>query len=287
MSAGTPLSSPRISKFDYVQQDPWSERSRVATRITVLAVIAVMFSVGALIVLRRLFGALIQTMPADLMLITAIVCTAIMALSRVAWRKTQPLPNGLDPLAEWLDVLVGWGSSAALALVAVGCCYPAYRNSDWLIWLPMLVADQFWRQTFFDAGLPGLGLMAVEEQEEIFRFPSSEVSDKATRNDIQQIVQQLYRVRDETGNEVIYGTLRADFHKGQRTAVLHVGFCPPLPYLPEIEADALPGTPARLKIVQALAHGARLDVKLPETPEDDCHLWIDMAATPIGTLPAR
>lgn len=284
MSASTELTPTRISRYDYVQQDPWPQRSRQTARVTVVAVIGVMLAVGTLITCRRFFGGLIETMPADAMLATALICTIIVALSRVAWRKTQPLVNGLDPVSMRLDTFVGWGSSAALVLMAVGCCYPAYRNVDWLIWLPMLVADQFWRQTFFDAGLPGLGFVDPDEQEEeIFHIPSDEVFAAAPRDENQQIVQQLYRVRDDSGQEVIYGTLRADFHKGQRTAVLHVGFCPPLSYLPEIEADALPSESARLKIVQALAHGARLDVKLSEIAEDDCHLWIDMAATPVAS----
>ena len=174
-----------------------------------------------------------------------------------------------------------------MALVALGCCFPAYRNSDWLIWLPMLVADQFWRQSFFDAGDPILRLAGEPEKpEEDVDNQSSTVEFSAPTKSAQQrqeeIVQQLYRVRNEDGSELIYGTLRADFQTGQRTAVLHVGFCPPLPYLPEIEAEALPGSEARLKIVQALAHGARLNVRLPSTPTEDCHVWIDMAATPVA-----
>ena len=34
--------------------------------------------------------------------------------------------------------------------------------------------------------------------------------------------------------------------------------------LPEIEAEALPGYEAKIKVVQALAHGTRLDVRLPD-----------------------
>ena len=98
--------------------------------------------------------------------------------------------------------------------------------------------------------------------------------------DLEEIVQQLFRVRDEQGHEVVYGTLRADFQAGQRTAVVHVGFCPPLSHLPEIEVEAVPGSAARIRVVQAFAHGTRLEVRLPAPAEADCHAWIDMAAMP-------
>ena len=252
--------------------------------MTVLSLVALLNAIGLLIVVRRLVGALGNDLPRDAMLLTAVVMTAIVAFARIAWRRAFPLRKSGLLRRPWGDHFVGWGSSVGLALVALGCCYPAYLNSDWLIWLPMLVADQFWRQSFFDAGDPLLRLADEPEKEDddhssTVKFPSPAQPAKLPQ---EEIVQRLYRVRNEDGSELIYGTLRADFQTGQRTAVLHVGFCPPLPYLPEIEAEALPGSEARLKIVQALAHGARLNVRLPSTPTEDCHVWIDMAATPVA-----
>lgn len=254
----------------------------MTTAVTILSLVALLAAVGLLISARRLVGALANELPRDAMLLTAVVMTAIVAFARIAWRRAFPLRrDGTSELA-WGDQLVGWGSSLGLLFAAVGCCYPAYRTSDWLIWLPMLVADQLWRQSFFDAGQTRLRLAAgtdnLSDEASTVRFPK--LTDEPQQN---HIVQQLYRVRDEDGSEVIYGTLRADFQTGQRTAVLHVGFCPPLPYLPEIEAAALPGSDIRLKVAQALAHGARLDVRLSETPTEDCHVWIDMAATPAAS----
>ena len=294
MSAGSQLNSPRISQYDFVRQDPWPRRAKTATRVTVLVGVSILLGVGALICTRRLLGEFLEAVPPLVtemqplaMVAVALVSTSIAVLCRIAWRRVQPLNFGLQARTLWTERFVGWGSSLALVLLAVGCCFPGYRNIDWLLWLPLLVSDQFWRQNFFDSGRPGLDLdPEIEAEEETvsgIRPETFATTNNAEAKDNQQVVQQLYRVRDEKGQEVIYGTLRADFHSGQRTAVLHVGFCPPLPYLPEIEADALPGCSARLRIVQALAHGARLDVKLHQTPASDCHLWIDMAATPIDS----
>ncbi|MCH8839461.1 MAG: hypothetical protein IH831_02045 [Planctomycetes bacterium] len=297
MSAGSQLASPRLQQKtslqqkprlqqdDFVHQDPWHQSSRTATVVTVLSLVALLNAIGLLVVVRRLVGALGGDLPRDAMLLTAVVITATVACARIAWRRAFPLRKSGLLQRSWGDQFVGWGSSVGLALVAVGCCYPAYHTSDWLIWLPMLVADQFWRQSFFDAGDPLLRLAEepgkVLDPSSTVKFPSPAKPAKSAQQWQEEIIQRLYRVRNEDGSELIYGTLRADFQTGQRTAVLHVGFCPPLPYLPEIEAEALPGSEARLKIVQALAHGARLNVRLPSTPTEDCHVWIDMAATPV------
>ena len=175
---------------------------------------------------------------------------------------------------------MGYGSSLALALLAIGCCYPAYDTRDWLIWLPMLVADQFWRQTFLDDGTPGLGINQVDEvliDDELSELVEERESLVVT-DDNEQILQQLFRVHDQSDRETVYGTVRADFASGQRTAVVHVGFCPPLKSLPDIEVEAQPGYDAKIKVVQALAHGTRLDIRRPPHEVDQCHIWIDLAA---------
>ena len=51
---------------------------------------------------------------------------------------------------------------------------------------------------------------------------------------------------------------------GQRVAHVHVAFCPPLEHSPAIELRQSAGPPARLKLGQSLAHGARFELKLAE-----------------------
>ena len=97
-------------------------------------------------------------------------------------------------------------------MVALGCCYPAYLNSDWLIWLPMLVADLFWRQSFFDAGDPLLRLADEPEKEDddqssTVKFPSPTQPAKLRQ---EEIVQRLYRVRNEDGSDSLRRNKSAD-----------------------------------------------------------------------------
>ena len=251
---------------------PWQFRVRPTLVVTVVSIVATLGLIGLLVAARRLIGALTADLSLDLMLLIALGTAASLSFTRIAWRRSFPLETSAD--LSLADRLLGWASSGALALLAVGCCYPANRTADWMIWLPILVADQFWRQDFFDAGEP----WTPASQEEPVAPPALTLA-YASQDD--NIVQQLYRLRDPQGCEVIYGTVRADFVAGQRTAVVHVGFCPPLAYQPEIEAEALPGSFAKLKIVQALAHGTRLDARLPAPAQTDCRVWIDLAARPV------
>ena len=306
------------------QSEPVSQSGSHQILITaVVTSIALLNAIGLLIVLGRFAGALSDGLPRGAMLLAALVTTASVAATRIVWRRTFPLGdtvlNSQTNLAHDWDAIVGWGSSLALILMAVGFCYPGNHTSDWLIWFPALVADQFWRQTFFDAGHPAQSL-AIAPVELVAEFDSEfdeelavtlafsaehepiehesidqnieaallkSISKQNRSDNAEQIVQQLYRVRDEQGQEIVYGTVRADFEAGQRTAVVHVGFCPPLSRIPEIEAESFPGTPSRIKIVQALAHGTRMDVRLPAPAENDRHIWIDLAEIGRASCRAR
>jgi hypothetical protein len=197
--------------------------------------------------------------------------------------------------------VVGWSGSLALLLLAVGCCYPGNRNLEWLIWLPLIVCDQFWRQTFFDGGDPGRTVAddcrVAASAEPRLRTEANVATDAGFPDGVaaedgaatedgaaaETIVQQLFRVRDAEGREAVYGTVQAEFALGQRTTTLYVGFCPPLGCAPQVVAVA-PGCPeVQVKVAQTLAHGARLDVRLPEPAEEACRVPIDLAASP----PAR
>jgi hypothetical protein len=257
---------------------PWQYGARPRLVLITGSVISILLAIGLLVVARRLTGSFSAELPPTAMLLMALAAVALLAFTRIAWRRSFPLETPAD--LSGIDQIIGWASSAALAALAIGCCYPANRTADWLIWLPILTADQFWRQNFFDVGEPWRSTREDPGSDhEAQRVSPTRAPTNPGQHD--DIVQQLYRLRDEQDRELIYGTVRADFAAGQRTAVVHVGFCPPLAYLPEIEAGTLPRSAANIKIVQALSHGTRLDVRLPAAAAADCQVWIDLAARPV------
>jgi hypothetical protein len=78
----------------------------------------------------------------------------------------------------------------------------------------------------------------------------------------EDVWQQMTRTRDAVGEEVISGWLRAEFQPGERTATLHVAFCPPLARTPELHVEQTSGPPARIKTAQLLPQGARFEIRL-------------------------
>lgn len=76
-----------------------------------------------------------------------------------------------------------------------------------------------------------------------------------------EVVQQYTRSRLPLGGEVMAGTLMAEFAAGQRTASLHIAFCPPFLELPECSAEASDGADVEIKLVLLLPYGARFDVR--------------------------
>lgn len=274
------------------------EHESVILRTTILGTFAAMVFVGTVLSICRVFEFATADLPRGTLLGIALATTVIAKFGRIAWRRHFGFPRTRRD--QRMDHLIGYGSSAGLILLAVGCCYPAYRNSDWLIWLPMLIADQFWRQTFFDNDRPQVALadlpmdeepldeqtQEVDEElanEHLFADPSNfQELDESQEHELDEgILQQLFRVREDD-QEVIYGTVRAQFDAGQRHATIHVGFCPPLARSPSVEAEACDLAEAKVKVAQAMAHGVRLDVRLSQPADEACSVAIDLAATPLA-----
>ncbi|MCE5267202.1 MAG: hypothetical protein LLG00_04895 [Planctomycetaceae bacterium] len=92
------------------------------------------------------------------------------------------------------------------------------------------------------------------------------------------IVQQLTRTRADTGAEEIAGWLRTSFAAHQRTASVHVAFCPPLNVAPEVAVEQVDGPDARIKVAQVLAYGVRLDLKLATAMDEPASVLLQFSA---------
>lgn len=237
-------------------------------RSAILGVVASLVVVGVLFFARRLSGALVAEAPPALMLGSAAAMAAAVWYSRRAWERATATDE-----AGRADQFIAWGGTAALILMGVACSLPELHVADLVAWLPAIVADQFWRQSFLERRRwplkqkPQISL-AAETLE-----PSAEPGAEG-----ETTLQQLFRVRDDAGAESIYGTVRAEFQPGQRHATVHVGFCPPLSGEVEIEADPSEGPDAEVKVMQSLAHGARLEVRLARATKEPCAVLVEMCA---------
>ncbi|MBN01265.1 MAG: hypothetical protein CMJ77_19300 [Planctomycetaceae bacterium] len=91
----------------------------------------------------------------------------------------------------------------------------------------------------------------------------------------QDVLQRFERSISPTMGEIIHGTCRARFAVGQRQESVHLAFCPPLKNQPSIEVETVDGLAATVKVALLVPHGARFDIRLDESPEEQGDVVIE------------
>ena len=66
---------------------------------------------------------------------------------------------------------------------------------------------------------------------------------------------------------------------GQRTHNVHLAFCPPFARTPELAVEQVDGPRCRIKTVQLLPYGARLEVKLAAAAESATGVLLKFCAS--------
>ncbi|MDZ4658291.1 MAG: hypothetical protein SH868_12000 [Bythopirellula sp.] len=224
----------------------------------VIGVLVTLYAVALLLVARRMMGAFTAELSWTALLVTALTAFAATTGARILWRRTFPEPIVGD---QW----IGWGASLTLVLFAAGLSFPGNHERDWFIWLPLLICDQLLRHRLFNSS-------------NLKTLPAKTLALRLSGEQLQQIV----RLRGADGHETIHATLRADFQAGQRHATVYVGFCPPLASMPEIVVEPSTGSAAEFKIVQAFAHGARIDVRLAQVAIEQTSLVLNLVAKEVS-----
>jgi hypothetical protein len=224
---------------DGISRIYWSEGTARGwpIRQALSASIFAALALGMFLAVRRISGAIIAPLP-PLQLTSA--ATLLLAWA-VAVRALVP-----GQLAVWLP-------AGVLLLVAVACSFPGERAIDWLIWLPV-----------FGAFVASHNANAIA--------PARRSSPAV---EVEQMLQQLTRLRTVEGRDVIHGTLVAEFASGEQTATLYVAFCPPFERLPQVEVESS----ADVKVVQALHNGAQLEVRLPRATKVPITVSVELFAT--------
>jgi hypothetical protein len=98
------------------------------------------------------------------------------------------------------------------------------------------------------------------------------------------VIQQITRRRAVDGREALSGWIRVPLAGGQRNASVHVAFCPPL-RAPQMTVQQREGPPARIRAVQVLPYGTRLDVKLVQPSPAAADLLLEFTAQAAETDP--
>jgi len=138
-----------------------------------------------------------------------------------------------------------------------------------------------WRRALGLAWLSG-GFRAVRGPEATVAGPST-APPHALRSDLLappagDVTQEFVRSRHPDGSERLAGWLRVPLGSGQRTATVHLAFCPPFVRTPKITVAQQEGPPARIKEVQLLPYGARLDLKLAQAADAPATVLLEITA---------
>jgi hypothetical protein len=213
----------------------------------VVASILFVSSLSLFLFLRRATGALTAPLPTLQLVATA----AVMLIWALIVREF----TAKRPLFFWLSL-------GTMLLVAVACSFPAVRIVDWLVWLPAIGV------------VAALQLTGTAEPKAAAVPP--QVAD--TNDTIEQVLQQVTRVRTAEGKDAVRATLTAEFAPGERQTIAYIGFCPPFELLPAVEANVADDSEANVKLAQILHNGAQLEVRLSEPVEEPTTVSIELFA---------
>jgi hypothetical protein len=92
------------------------------------------------------------------------------------------------------------------------------------------------------------------------------------------LVQQLTRERTEDG-ESLHAIVRSSFVAGDRLAVVHLAFSPPLTKAPQLAAYAIDDSGAEARVTAAETYGARIEVRLPQPAADGQTVLIEVVGS--------
>lgn len=164
-----------------------------------------------------------------------------------------------------IQAIISLGSLALLNVVLWSICVA----SAWAI-MPILCAVFFF-VSLAAIGTPGLiGIRFKKEDSEVASELNNEESSvtlplelfESQSNEEQNVtVIQSFCRSISDGIEIINGTWRVDFLEGQKTAVVHVPFWPPIEGINEVECEVVSEGQCDIKVGRILANGIRFELK--------------------------
>ncbi|MDX1947765.1 MAG: hypothetical protein SFU86_20375 [Pirellulaceae bacterium] len=235
----------------WLRSQPASARRLAGT--LALAMLGLFAFLAVVLVGRRLGGALVLPLGGGALVAVAIVLSATVAGLRAALRAIRfggpliflPAPAILAALT--LPGTPAWGIALAWFVLV------ASEAATWL---------QRPRRSIPRKPPPVVHPLIDDEAES-----SEEVSP--------DLVQQLTRTRLDGGGEAVHALVRVVIPGGDRLAVAHLSFCPPLMAAPSLTAHPLDAE-GEVKVTQAESFGARLEVRLPDVGDDDREVLIEV-----------
>lgn len=232
---------------------------------------------SAVVASRRAAGAYAGPLP-PAALLSAVALAAAASLGALWLLRTgRPRPTVTSPSdsvwRRWAPEVTAWLLPTTFALVIAAGAAPRVYGvlvgvsalGGFLLCLAQFDPAQ-WRMFAGDApaesvtkplgrALPASSLSAGSEP------PTAAVPDLAVLEADDAAATQWMVRRTDAAGESIEGAVRVEFAVGQRDAVVHVTFCPPLPATPVVELEDVDGADWQLKAAAVFPYGLRLQVQ--------------------------
>jgi hypothetical protein len=252
---------------------------RISLRLANLfgAILVVALAIAALVLAaRRAAGGLSEPLPSISIISTGLIA----AIAAAGSRRLAGSPN------RAAAALVRWLPGLALVALAIAISLPGSSPAGLaFLWIAIVVEEIWtWRQSraIRAAMLPTA------------RRSSSTPPDAPPLHDLKpaqpsppnmqppaptsDVVQQLVRTRSAAGLDRMQGWLKTEFEPTERNATLHVAFCPPFDETPRLTVLQVSGPAARVKPVQLLPYGVRLEVKRLLAGHDPATVVLEFSA---------
>lgn len=267
----------------------WDRPAAPFARWAAGAMVGLLAMVALLMLWRRLASALHT--PLDPLSLSAVGATAVFVAggARRLWQVTSPV--------DWVVALL---PSLSLLTCGAALSLPGTSHAGLALFWGLVVVEEFWawrgivrRSTHRKRPSAQPIPQAEPEPSAEPTLPSAESTllpagaarplESFSQLIEEDVLQHLTRSRTAEGVEQLSGWLRMPFAAGQRTANIHVAFCPPFAQTPGLEVEQCDGPTVRIKTGQVLPHGARLDLKLAQASETPVAVVLEFAARDGGS----
>jgi hypothetical protein len=248
---------------------------RLANLFGAILIVALMIA-ALLLAARRAAGGLSEPLPPISIVSTGLIAAVAAAGSR---RLAGSPHRGAAALVRWLPGL-------ALVTFATAISLPGSSSAGLaFLWIAVVVEEIWsWRQSrvIRAATVPtaSLGISTSPDAPPLHDLKPAHPSPPQMQppTPTSDVVQQLVRTRSAAGLDRMQGWLRTEFEPTERNATLHVAFCPPFDETPKLTVLQVSGPATRVKPVQLLPYGVRLEVKRLLAGHDPATVVLEFSA---------
>ncbi|MEN6559057.1 MAG: hypothetical protein ABFC54_12855 [Thermoguttaceae bacterium] len=270
--------------------------SAAISRGPAVAALTLLTAAAAMVFCRRLAGALQRPLEPGWLLTIGLLIASIAAAVRFGWFLTSQRDGArAASRSDWLLMTL---TSVSVAAWGLGICLPKTAFFGAFSMIVILGVEEIFSWVCFLRRHHPAAQVAKKSQtiarspqtpffttaDAVAPIPSDpspaydESGEAAFDNPPSGVTQQLTRRQTADGADELSGWLRASFVAGQRTASVHVAFCPPFAAMPELEAEQVDGPEARVKTAQRWPYGARLDIKLSAAAKEPTDVLLQFLA---------